>query len=299
MIYSRKTNKPQHPVLKMNNLPLTPVNEHKHLGLILSDDGKWQSHISSYLNKAWQRIGILRSLKFTLNRSALERMYFSFVRPLLEYADVVWSNCTDELKTQIESVQIEAARIVSGATKLCNIDKLFHDLRWESLENRRKKHKLILMYKMVNKLSPQYLSDLVPEQTQARYTLRNANNIPLLHCRTQLYSKSYLPSTIREWNNLSDNEKNAPSLATFKAMLSKTDAKPPIFYNIGSRQGQILHTRLRLSCSSLNHDLHRRSIVDSPTAHAVRLKQQATSYFIVKTTDAKGNSTYRIFLVRR
>ncbi len=147
MIFSRKLDKPQHPDILMDGQTLNILKEHKHLGLTLSDDGKWWPHISSYLNKAWQRIGILRSLKFKLNRSSLERMYFTIIRPLLEYADVVWNNTTNELKNQLEAVQIEAARIVCGATKLCNIEKLYQDLKWETLEKRRIKHKLILFYK--------------------------------------------------------------------------------------------------------------------------------------------------------
>ncbi len=191
MLFSRKLHKPHHPDLLMNGQTLNTFKEHKHLGLTLTDDGKWNSHISSNLNKAWQRIGMIRSLKFHLDISALERMYFSTIRPLLEYADVVWNNCSNELKNQLESVQIEAARIVCGATKLCNIEKLYQELKWETLENRRNKHKLILLYKMKNNKTPPYLSDLIPQQTQARYALRNASDIPLIPCRTQLYTNSF------------------------------------------------------------------------------------------------------------
>ena len=55
----------------------------------------------------------MKALKFLLNRKSLERMYFSFIRPLLEYADVVWDNINDALKHDLESVQNEAARIVT------------------------------------------------------------------------------------------------------------------------------------------------------------------------------------------
>ncbi len=76
MIFSRKQNKPQHPNLIMNNVALDPVSEHKHLGLTFSDDGKWKVHVSNCINKAWQRIGILRTLKFLLKRSSLETAIF-------------------------------------------------------------------------------------------------------------------------------------------------------------------------------------------------------------------------------
>ncbi len=51
---------------------------------------------------------------------------------------------------------------------------------------------------------------------------------------------------------------------SLKAQLNKNNSKSPLLYNVGSRRGQILHARIRLACSSLNYDLHRRSIVDTP-----------------------------------
>ncbi len=141
---------------------MNPISEHTHLGLTLSEDGKWKIHISRCINKAWQRIGILRSLKFLLNRSCLERLYFSCLRPLIEYGDVIWDNCTCELKNDLDAIQNEAARIVTGATKLCSIDNLYRDLKWETLSTRRKKHKLIQLFKIKNNLTPNYLYTLIP-----------------------------------------------------------------------------------------------------------------------------------------
>ena len=70
-------------------------------------------------------------------------MYISFIRPTLEYSGVVWDNCTNQDKKLIESIQIEAMRIVTGATKLCSIGKLYDDIGWETLDARRVKQKFI------------------------------------------------------------------------------------------------------------------------------------------------------------
>ena len=59
----------------------------------------------------------MKKLKFNLDRSSLETMYLSFIRPLLEYGDVVFDNCTLQDQELLENVQHEAARIVTGATK--------------------------------------------------------------------------------------------------------------------------------------------------------------------------------------
>ena len=148
MIFSKKVKKPNHPNLYMNNISIDHFDSHKHLGITLSSDASWKKHISITLKKAWQRVGILRSLKFILSRSSLERMYLSFIRPILEYGDVLWDNCSQSLRNDIEAVHVEAARIVTGATKLCNIQSLLSDLKWEPLSERRKKHILTLFYKM-------------------------------------------------------------------------------------------------------------------------------------------------------
>ena len=51
-------------------------------------------------------------------------------------------NCFTESKNKSESIHIEAARVITGATKLCSMEKLFVDLGWEYLQNQRDKHKL-------------------------------------------------------------------------------------------------------------------------------------------------------------
>jgi len=46
-------------------------------------------HIDYIKTKAWARIHVMRRLKFSLDRIALEIVYVSFVRPILEYAGVL------------------------------------------------------------------------------------------------------------------------------------------------------------------------------------------------------------------
>ena len=179
MILSRKHNKPFHPPLSMNQNLINNVNSHKHLGLTFSQDCSWHDHLELVKTKAWLRINIMRRLKFQLDRKSLQTIYISFIRPLLEYADVVWDNCTQQEANELEKNQNEAARIVTGATKLASIQSLLSDTGWESLTSRREKHKLVLFYKMNNSLVPEYLSSLVPPTVGniSQYNLRNETNL--------------------------------------------------------------------------------------------------------------------------
>ena len=58
----------------------------------------------------------MRRLKYDLERKALETIYKSFIMPLLEYADVILDNCTQQNKNELELIQLEAARISTGTT---------------------------------------------------------------------------------------------------------------------------------------------------------------------------------------
>ena len=106
----------------MDNTQITEVSDHQHLGLVFSSDCGWHNHIVTVVGKAWHRINVLRSFKFRLDRSSLERMYASFIRPVLEYSGSVWDTCTlKDKKKSLEAVNMEAMKIVTGATKLCSI----------------------------------------------------------------------------------------------------------------------------------------------------------------------------------
>ena len=266
LLISRKVNVPIHPPIFMHNQQLTEVTSHKHLGLHISKDCTWHEQIENIKEKAWFRINIMRKFKFLLDRKSLETIYFSFIRPILEYGDVVWDNCTQQEKQDIEKIQIEAARIVTGTTKFVSINSLYEETGWETLETRRKNHKLTLFFKMINGLSPQYLLDLVPAtiDSSSNYNLRNSNNIHLVNARTALYYNSFLPSVVRDWNNIPDDRRNVDSVIAFKNVLSRDKPIVPKHYLFGNRKEQILHTRLRTNCSALNYDLYMKNIIDSP-----------------------------------
>ena len=133
-------------------------------------------------------MNIMRKLKFVLERKSSQTIYFSFIRPLLEYADVVWDNCTQYEANKLEKIQNEAARIVTGATRLVSVDLLYTETGWDTLISRRNKHKIITFKKRLNGLSPLYLSALLQPTVGANvsYNSRNQNSLQTIHCHSQL-----------------------------------------------------------------------------------------------------------------
>ena len=297
LLISRKTNSPYHPPISFNDQTISEVRTHKHLGIVFSSDCSWTSHFAYIKQKAWTRINIMRKLQYTLDRKSLEIIYASFIRPIIEYGDVVWTNCSTADKHDLDMIQHEAARIVTGCTKLVSLSTLQQEVGWESLEERRNKHKLSLFFKMQHNLVPPYLSNLSPPSVASttRYSLRNADNISTLKSNTKLYYDSFLPSAVRDWNSLTFLQRNAPSLNSFKSSFAQTVLKPPAYYYYGNRKLQVLHTRLRTKCSALFSDLYHKNIVESPLCTTCHTIETSYHYFF----QCKSFHLQRAVLMRR
>ena len=235
----------------MGNTQIAEVNTLKHLDIILSHDCSWHAHIEYTNEKAWQRINIMRRLKFILDRKSLETNYLSFICPVLEYRDTIWENCTHEKyeKQELDKIQNEAARIITRTIILVSLQSLYQNVGWESLQDRRLKHKLNLFFKMQHELTPPDLSSLVPLSISetTRYNLRN-DDYTTINCRTQLYYTSFVPSVVREWNGLPRAVKQICSLHSFKVFLNQDRTVVPKYFNPGKRKAQVLYTRLRTGC---------------------------------------------------
>ena len=152
------------------------------------------------------------------------------------------------------------------------------------------KHDERIISLLINGLSPQYLSDLVsaPIGSSSNYNLRNSNNIHLVNARNSLYYNSFLPSTVRDWNNIRDGHRHVDSVIAFKNVLSRDKPIVPKHYIFGNRKEQILHTRLRTNCSVLNYSLYLKNIIDSPLCRCNMLKRQNISFSTVLSTITKG-----------
>ena len=81
----------------------------------------------------------------------------------------------------------------------------------------------------------------------------------------------------RLWNLQPDNIRESPSIQALKYSLKSNISSKPFYYYTGSRLGQILHSRLRMQCSSLNQHLYRKNIVDSPNC-VCGLTESTTHY---------------------
>ena len=148
-----------------------------------------------------------------------------------------------------------------------------------------------------NYYSP-YLKNLVPPRVHqvSQRQLRSSSNFQTPSARTNLYQNSFIPKTSKDWNSLPTHVTSNPSLQEFKRYLDKDKVKvPQYFYYLEDRRCQILHTRLRLGCSSLNADLFKNHL--SETDMCTCGKPETAEHYFLECTKYITTRTETIQLI--
>ncbi len=126
---------------------------------------------------------MIKCLSKYLPRHTLNELYKLYVRPHLDYGDVIYhipaTKCEyseslkmNHLMKKHESDQSSTALAITGAWKGTSQEKLYNELGWESLNLRRWSRRIVLFFKFVNNLTPEYTRQPIPTLPQSNYRLR-------------------------------------------------------------------------------------------------------------------------------
>ena len=224
----------------------------------------FEEHLSKVETKVNKLIGVIRKLQSVLPWSALLTVYKSFIRPLLDYGDIIYDKAFNEsFHEKLESLQYNAVLAITGAIRGSSTEKLYEELGLESLKLRRWYRKMSLLYKIFKNESPGYLFNTIPNNNAQRQT-RQSDNVPTVFARHDYFKNSFFPSAIAEWNKLDCFIKNADSFDIFKKrILDSIRPLPHSVFNIHNPLGIKYLTRLRIGFSHLKEHKFRHNFQDS------------------------------------
>lgn len=188
---------------KINGAAISHVNEYKYLGVVFSSNLSWSSHIGHLVSKASKRLWLLRNrLKHCTTKTKLTA-YTALVRPLLEYADVLWDPHTQVDINHIEGVQKKALRFIYNAYgRHVSVTNLLRQSELQTLQSRRKLHRLKLLHGIINNLTNINFGSYMEYNTSRPTRGKHSSTIVVPRCRTKAYQFSFFPKTISEWNGL-------------------------------------------------------------------------------------------------
>ena len=128
--FNRKTTKKIHPKIFFNNIPVSKADSQKHLGLHLDSKLFFDIHIKIILTKVNRTIGLLPKFQQVLPRPSLITIYKVFIRPHLDFGDVIFDQTfNNSFHQRLEFIQYNAALAITGAIRETSKEKLYHSIR--------------------------------------------------------------------------------------------------------------------------------------------------------------------------
>ena len=205
MQITRKRIKKIHASYTLEGTVLENVESIKYLGVTITNDMRWNTHVSNICTKANRTLGFLRRNLYSCPQEVKEAAYKGLVRPVLEYSGSVWDPSGVGLQNELEKVQNRAARFVTGNYNFetGSMTGILEHLKWESLKKRRRDSRLILLYKGLKDKASIPTDDLIPLVRRCRNDHSMAYQVPISN--TDIYKCSFSPQTIRDWNALPDS----------------------------------------------------------------------------------------------
>ncbi|MDE1816823.1 MAG: reverse transcriptase family protein, partial [Thaumarchaeota archaeon] len=198
---------------------LTVHSTERDLGVIFDERLNFQSQIDNIVNRARRLAGLMLYSFQSRSEMVILPLYKTMVRPLLEYASVVWNPYLSKQIKKVESVQRYVTKRISGYS-LLSYEERMSSLRLPRLSSRREYFDLVEMYKVMNGLTfvdgkrvPSYLR---------RGTRGHSMRIRPEKFKCNVRKSALFVRAVNQWNTLPSAVVEANSLSLFKCNLRKS-----------------------------------------------------------------------------
>ena len=228
---------------QLDSTILKEVENNPYLGLTLSNDLKWSTHINKISNKASSTLGFIQRNLKKCPQECKKTAYIALVRSTLEYGATVWDPYLEKEIYQLEKIQRKAVRFIKNDYRTNtpgSVTKMLFELNIPTLKERRRDKRLCFLYniskgqvpgipaknyllpiKNKRKIKAKTFDSCVTQNIIQRHQNLHSNCFQLPDSQTTPYKNSFFPRTISEWNELSEDVISAPSIDVFKARLKE------------------------------------------------------------------------------
>lgn len=209
---------PAQPSLSFLGKTLTPVSSAKDLGLTLDSHLSYDDHISKLTSSCLFKLMQINRVRQSFDQTTLLKIMSTLVFSKMFYCSTVWSNTTNKNITKLQLLQNFACKIVTGTRKYDHVSPLLRQLNWKPVQQCLDYRDLVLTYKCVKNLAPEYLCKKFQKCPHDRAT-RNRDLFQIPRFKTSTGQRTFSYRAVKLWNNLDKDVKDSKSLNSFKKAL--------------------------------------------------------------------------------
>lgn len=205
----------------INNTKLEQVSETKYLGIIIDDKLDFKKNLDYVVKKMSKKINFLSRISNKLTPITRTKIYTSIVASHIEFCSSILflSNETDLKKLQL--LQNRGMRILLGCNKYTSIKSMLDCLGWMTIKQRVNFNTIVLIYKIINNLLPNYLTNKINYVKDGHnYNLRTNEHFKLKFFNNKKNENNLYYKGMQMYNKLPIEIKNAKNIKSFKLNLS-------------------------------------------------------------------------------
>lgn len=198
------------------------VSEMKYLGVILDQQLTLCKHVDFVCKKIGKKTGFFYRISDNLSQWCKLLVYNTIIYPHIAYCASLLISCNKDTINRMQLLQNKSMRIILGCSKYTPIDCMRAELQWLSIEDIIKKSNLVLIYKIKNKLLPQYLQSFLVKRSEVHsYNIRSKENFNIDFVKSSNLQKTLFGDGLRLFNSLPNEIKSAQNLKSFERKLKK------------------------------------------------------------------------------
>ena len=184
------------PVISLQQSVVPLVESVRQLGVTLSSFLTWSDHVRRLLQRVSFKVFTLKRLaQRTWSAEFVKRLYVGLLRPVLEYGAAVWDGCSKADSLALERVQLSVScAILRCSRRSCSNNDVLSVLGWPTLCWRRRRHRLLLLWRLIHGGGPPSLRSALPKPSSVRasYSLRNPLSLAFPRCSSARRLRSFI-----------------------------------------------------------------------------------------------------------
>ncbi|KAI5092227.1 hypothetical protein C0J45_17858, partial [Silurus meridionalis] len=195
----------------------------KDLGVVIDPSLSFEAHMNNITRIAFFHLGNIAKIRKMMSLQDAEKLINAFVTSRLDYyyCNALLSGCASKCINKLQLVQNAAARVLTRSRKYGHITPVLISLHWLPIKSRIDYKILLLTYKAINGLTPQYLSKLLYQYDPPRLLRSKGAGYLLVPqiMKTTAGGRSFSYKAPQLWNSLPTSVRDSDTVSVFKLRL--------------------------------------------------------------------------------
>jgi hypothetical protein len=202
---------------------VTPVSNVKDLGVWLDSHLKFDVHITKTCSTAYYFFHNIRRIRKYLTHHTAQILVHALVIGRIDYYNSLFYGLPKTQTKKLERVQNMAARLITNSPRYCHITPIVYRLHWLPIEYRIKFKILLITFKAIHDLAPDYIKDLINVKNSSAHNLRSDCRFllapPTFNSKKTTGDRTFVVSAPTLWNELPSDITRENNINSFKKRL--------------------------------------------------------------------------------